>query len=104
MAAVQSRSGKAVLSLVMLALMLALPVAVFAQDNGPGLLGVFMGGVWLFLCLGVFILDVVILLWVYQDANKRGANGMLWALIVFFGSLLGLLLYFAIGRNPNRMV
>jgi len=83
--------------------MLALPLVAMAQDNS-GMFGVLAGGtIWLVCCLAIFILDIAILIWVYQDANKHGANGVLWAAIVFFGSLVGLLLYFAIGRNQRTV-
>ncbi|MDO5714149.1 MAG: PLDc N-terminal domain-containing protein [Tissierellia bacterium] len=43
-------------------------------------------------------------IWVYKDATKRGENGVLWLLlIIFVPNLLGLLLYFLIGRKDVRM-
>lgn len=104
MAAIQTRTSKAILTFVLMAFMLALPLAAFAQGDDRGFAGVLVGGaIWIVLCLATFILHVVILIWVYQDANKRGANGLLWAVIVLIIGLVGLLLYFAVGRNQNRM-
>ncbi len=103
MTAIQSRLSKTILPMLLISFMLALPMVAFAQDDGSITAMLFGGTVWLVCCLAIFILDIAILIWVYQDANKRGANGVLWAAIVFFGSLVGLLLYFAIGRNQNRV-
>ncbi|WP_227374780.1 PLDc N-terminal domain-containing protein [Haladaptatus halobius] len=37
---------------------------------------------------------------VYNDAQENSPHSpVLWALVVFFGGLLGLLLYFIIGRT-----
>jgi len=40
-----------------------------------------------------FVIGILILIWVYQDAESRGMNGLLWAIIVFFLSIVGLILY-----------
>ena len=34
-----------------------------------------------------------IALWTYYDAEKRGMSGLLWGLLVFFGSIVGLIIY-----------
>ena len=33
------------------------------------------------------------IVWVYRDAERKGMNGILWALLVFIGNLIGLLIY-----------
>lgn len=43
--------------------------------------------------LAWFVIGILILIWVYQDAESRGMNGLLWAVIVFFLSIIGLILY-----------
>jgi hypothetical protein len=53
-----------------------------------------------FLPLVLFILWIVIIVWVYRDAEQRGMNGVLWALLVFIGNLIGLLIYLII-RTDN---
>jgi hypothetical protein len=35
----------------------------------------------------------VVAAWTYRDAESRGMNGPLWALLVFFGNIIGLLVY-----------
>jgi cbb3-type cytochrome oxidase subunit 3 len=36
---------------------------------------------------------IVVIVWVYRDAERRGMNGILWALLVFIGNLIGLIIY-----------
>ncbi len=41
----------------------------------------------------LFAIWIVIIIWVYRDAERRGMNGVLWALLVLIGNLIGLLIY-----------
>lgn len=72
-------------------LLVALPMGfAFAQDDEGAAAG---AGITL-ICAGIgFLINLLILVWVYRDANSRGANGCLWAVLVFFTGLIGLLLY-----------
>ncbi len=46
---------------------------------------------------------VVIIVWVYKDAEKRGMNAIVWALVVFFLHFLGLIIYMLIrSEHPVR--
>ena len=49
-----------------------------------------------------FVIGLLILVFVYRDAESRGMNGALWAIIVFFLSLLGLLLYLIVRGSPQQ--
>jgi len=49
---------------------------------------------WAFLfTFALLILWIAIIIWVYRDAEQRNMNGVLWALLVFVGNLVGLLIY-----------
>ena len=48
-----------------------------------------------------FVVALLILVWAYRDAESRGMNGALWAIIIFFLSVLGLLLYLIV-RSPQK--
>ncbi|PVX24674.1 MAG: hypothetical protein CW691_06895 [Candidatus Bathyarchaeum sp.] len=48
-----------------------------------------------------FLLGILILVWVYRDAESRNMNGALWAIIVFFLSVLGLILYLLVRTSPQ---
>jgi hypothetical protein len=44
---------------------------------------------------------IIVLFWVYRDAERRGMNGVLWTLLVFIGNLVGLIIYLIV-RNESR--
>ena len=48
---------------------------------------------WLLLLLWIFVI-----IWVYRDAERRGMSGVLWALLVFVGNIIALLIYLIV-RN-----
>ena len=53
--------------------------------------------------LAIFAFLIAILVWVYRDAEKRGMNGVLWALVVFVGHLVGLVIYLIVrSDHPVR--
>ena len=41
----------------------------------------------------MLVIWAFIIIWVYRDAEQRGMNGLLWALLVLIGNLIGLLIY-----------
>ncbi len=41
----------------------------------------------------MLVIWIFVIVWVYRDAERRGMNGILWALLVFIGNLIGLLIY-----------
>lgn len=40
-----------------------------------------------------FIAWLLVAVWVYKDAKKRGENGALWAIIIIVGGLIGIILW-----------
>ena len=54
--------------------------------------------VWSFSLLFV-IIWLAVILWVYKDAERRRMSGLLWALLVFIGNLIGLLIYLIIRQD-----
>jgi hypothetical protein len=95
------------LAFVLTPLILA-PLGIFT-GMARGTRGVFFNGwhnipwfpfvpVWSFSLLFVFIWLAVIL-WVYKDAERRRMSGLLWALLVFIGNLVGLLIYLIIRQD-----
>jgi hypothetical protein len=61
----------------------------------------FRGDFWAWPWLGfaglfvaaALIFWLVVIIWVYRDAEKHGLSGPLWAVIVFFVHVVGLLIY-----------
>jgi len=49
-----------------------------------------------FMSLVLLALWIMVIAWVYRDAERRGMNGVLWALLVLIGNLIGLLIYLII--------
>ncbi|WP_232687183.1 PLDc N-terminal domain-containing protein [Halobacterium zhouii] len=46
------------------------------------------------------VFAIVLPLWVYSDAQRNSTDSpVLWALVAFFGGVLGFLLYLIIGRD-----
>lgn len=43
--------------------------------------------------LALLIIWIMVIVWVYRDAERRGMNGILWALLVFIGNIIGLIIY-----------
>ena len=54
--------------------------------------------VWSFSLLFV-IIWLFVILWVYKDAERRRMSGLLWALLVFIGNLIGLLIYLIVRQD-----
>ncbi len=46
-----------------------------------------------FVSFALLIIWIMVIVWVYRDAERRGMNGILWALLVFIGNIIGLIIY-----------
>jgi len=65
------------------------------------------GGIWFwpfagfagFFGLFFLVIWVMVALWVHRDAESRGMEGILWALIVFFVHILGFIIYLVVRTN-----
>ncbi|WP_218927241.1 PLDc N-terminal domain-containing protein [Halosimplex rubrum] len=56
----------------------------------------------LLFALLVFAVGIALIFWTYSDAQKNSSHpAFLWAIVVFLAPLLGLVLYFLIGRNQK---
>ena len=54
----------------------------------------------------LLIIGLFIVVWVYRDAERRGMSGILWALLVLVGNIVGLLIYLIVRNDelPKRIV
>ena len=43
-----------------------------------------------------FVVWILVAIWVYKDANKRGKNGVLWLIIVILLGLIGLIIWLVV--------
>lgn len=76
----------------------------YTVDSAAGL-GVFFAsaGIWLVCCCIGLIINIALAYLVYSDAKKNNVeNGMLWAVVTFFFTLIGLLVYF-LAIRPEAM-
>jgi hypothetical protein len=65
--------------------------------------GGFAGIALVLLPLALLALWGYVLLWVYHDAEKHGMSGILWALLVFVGHIIALIIYLIMrGEKPVR--
>jgi RsiW-degrading membrane proteinase PrsW (M82 family) len=57
-------------------------------------------GIALLISLVILVVHLAMIAWTYSDAQTRSEHPpVLWALVVFFAPILGLLLYLIIGRD-----
>ncbi len=70
---------------------------------GSGEFHVFPAFFWGFAGVG-WALQILLALWVFLDAHRKGQNGLLWGLLVFFTSIIGLLVYLIVGNQIDRPV
>jgi len=70
----------------------------------PGVLGnqleYLLGGLGIFCWVIWFIIAILIMIWVYKDAESRGMSGVLWLVIVLLTSWIGLIIYLVV-RKPK---
>lgn len=52
--------------------------------------------------LFMLVLWIAVILWIYRDAESRGMNGLLWALLVFIGNLIALIVYLIVRSETDR--
>lgn len=53
-------------------------------------------GPYCILSIVILIIWIFVVVWVYKDAEKRGKSGVLWAIIVFFLGIIGLIIWFVV--------
>lgn len=48
----------------------------------------------------ILVAQIALIWWTYTDAQKRSDQpAFLWAIVVFLAPILGIILYFLLGRN-----
>jgi len=71
-----------------------------STDMSPLLLQGAAAGIVVLIWLLFLVVHFAMIAWTYSDAQDRSEHPpVLWALVVFFAPILGILLYFIIGRN-----
>jgi len=97
------------LVLIGLTLVIVSVISTTAQDyqdpyywDSPEDAALFMG-LGFTACIGfaivIFIIAILLAIWVYKDAEKRGSSGALWLIIVLITGILGLIIWLIV-RPP----
>lgn len=68
------------------------------DDFSWGLFGLFAGALCI-IPLILFVIWIILAIWVYKDAQKRGSSGALWLIIVIFTGIIGLIIWLVV-RPP----
>ena len=76
---------------------------IFLFYTGNDLFGaILLGGSFLILIL---LIPILIAIWIYKDAEKRGKNGALWLIIVILTSWFGVIIWFVVRpKSYSRQV
>ena len=87
--------------LLSLALASALAARVLAEpsDFGYALLALLVFGGIILLIIGLFVVWILLAVWVYRDAKKRGMEATLWLLLVLLTGFIGLIVYLIVRRD-----
>ncbi len=56
-----------------------------------------------FLFIGLLVIAILLAVWVYRDAEKRGMGGVLWLIVVLIAGILGLIIYLIVRRSHPVM-
>lgn len=51
--------------------------------------------------LAIILFWLLISVWVYNDAERLGMSGLLWALLVFFGNIIALIIYLIVRSSTS---
>ena len=73
-----------------------IPLAI-AQLEGLWL----FGGLFCLIPLVWFIVAILLCIWVYRDAERRGMNGVLWLIIVLIAGIIGLIIYLIVRKDKT---
>ena len=99
-----------ILPAVLACSLLSIPLAdAGSTDIGQGIRNQsdddWMAGMGFAMCLaltgGLFVLQIVIAVWVYRDAEERGENAVIWLLIVLVGGIIGLIVYLVVRKDAR---
>lgn len=71
----------------------------YGYDFDPAAFAAGFGALVCGVIIVVCIMWIILAIWVYKDAEKRGSSGVLWLLIVLITGIIGLIIWFVV-RPP----
>ena len=107
------KSKKLAIALMGILLTMAVATVASAADDNPYDLSAndagILFGLGIAYCIVVaiiFVIGILIAIWVYKDAEKRGSSGVLWLIIVILTSIIGLIIWLVVrppigGKKPE---
>lgn len=102
-------TSKKIIIGLLLSLILGLSISTVAsadeaEDAAAGILC--FSGLLCILPIIAIIISILIAIWVYKDAEKRGSSGALWLIIVILTGIIGLIIWLVIrppiGGKPGQ--
>jgi len=75
----------------------SIAASAYGDYNTAAAAGIF--GIMCIIPIIWFIIGILIAIWVYKDAEKRGSSGVLWLIIVILIGIIGLIIWLVI-RPP----
>jgi uncharacterized membrane protein YhaH (DUF805 family) len=87
--------------LLSLAVVSAFAARVLAEpdDFGYAFLALLIFGFFILIIIGLFVVWILLAVWVYRDAKKRGMEATLWLLLVLLTGFIGLIVYLIVRRD-----
>ena len=55
---------------------------------------------WVIFGIVTLVINVALVVWVYNDAERKGEDGLVWVAIVLIGGLVGLIAYMLLTGGP----
>jgi uncharacterized membrane protein YhaH (DUF805 family) len=93
--------AKGLLSLAALAVASAFATRALAEPGGFGyaFLALLVFGFFILFIIGLIAVWILLAVWVYRDAKKRGMEATLWLLVVLLTGIIGLIVYLIVRRD-----
>ena len=58
-------------------------------------------GVCLIVVVLLFVIGLLLAIWVYKDAERRGMSGVLWLIVVLIAGIIGLIIYLVVRKGKK---
>lgn len=54
--------------------------------------------------IALFVVQIIIAVWVYRDAEERGENGAVWLIVVLIAGIIGLIVYLVVRKDKRPTI
>ncbi len=63
--------------------------------------GLAIGGIICAIYVVWLVVAILLCVWVYRDAQRRGMNGALWLIVVIITGIIGLIIYLIVRKDKT---